>query len=597
MRSYLTLLEEYLSFFPAVAVVGPRQCGKTAFVRQACGDEWRLFDLERDADLTQISRDPDLFLRLNPEKVIIDEAQLLPQLFPALRVAIDEAREQRGGFIVTGSSSPDLLSAISESLAGRIGIIELAPLSCTEISHAGMPRFAELLCSHARPSDYPSTLEPRCSLAQAHAFWLKGGYPEPWLRGDERFHAAWMMQYVDTYVNRDIARLFPGLNRQKFRLLIHHLAGLSGTVLNLSDIARGLGVSQPTVRDYLEIAHGTFLWRTIPAFTSKSLKRLVRHPKGYLRDSGLLHHLLHITTLEHLLTHPRMGSSWEGFVAEHIIRSLTMMGCSFEYSYYRTAGGAEVGLVLEGDFGIVPIEITYTQAPGNRDLRNVREFMQEFGSPVGFMVTNDTRVRLLAACHGGTLNLASISRDIGVSQPTCKQWLTVLEASYVVMLLPPYFRNFGKRLTKSPKLYFVDPGLAAYLTRQPSPDALTAGSMGGAFFEGLVVTEALKAFTNAGQHPDVFYWRSHDGLEVDLLVQAQGKLHPIEIKLTATPTLRHAEGLRKLAALFPSEQISSGKVVCGIKEETPLVGGVTATPWEGFVAWINKLVRGEQGKS
>ena len=394
-RSFRPLLQEYLSFFPAVGIVGPRQCGKTTFVRQACGDEWRLFDLERDADLTQISRDPDLFLRLNPAKIIIDEAQLLPELFPALRVAIDERREQRGRFVVTGSSSPDLLSAISESLAGRIGIIELAPLSCSEISHKGMSRFAELLCSNAQPADYAGIPRPRCSLAQAHAIWLKGGYPEPWLRGDERFHAAWMMQYVDTYINRDIAKLFPGLNRQKFRLLIHHLAGLSGTVLNLSEIARGLGVSQPTVRDYLEIAHGTFLWRTVPAFTAKSLKRLVRHPKGYLRDSGLLHHLLHIVTLDHLLTHPRMGNSWEGFVTEHIIRSLTMMGQAFEYSYYRTAGGAEVDLVLESDFGVVPIEIKYTQAAGNRDVRNLKEFMREFGSPIGIMVTNDTRVSLL----------------------------------------------------------------------------------------------------------------------------------------------------------------------------------------------------------
>lgn len=199
---------------------------------------------------------------------------------------------------------------------------------------------------------------------------------------------------------------------------------------------------------------------------------------------------------------------------------------------------------------------------------------------------------LAAALHGQELTKARLARDCGVSQPTIANWLGVLEASYVVSLLPPYFRNHGKRLIKSPKLYFIDPLLVTTLTRQPSPEAALAGPMGGALLEGWVVLEAVKAFTNRGLKPDLYFWRSHDGLEVDLLVQAGTRLHPIEIKRSATPTPRHVEPLTRLRALLGDEAADTGLLVCGIDRERPMPQGHRALPWQGFPDWIGRLLDG-----
>jgi len=199
---------------------------------------------------------------------------------------------------------------------------------------------------------------------------------------------------------------------------------------------------------------------------------------------------------------------------------------------------------------------------------------------------------LAAAQHGQELKRAGLARDCGVSQPTIANWLGVLEASYVVNLLPPYFRNHGKRLIKSPKLYFIDPLLVTTLTRQTSAEAALAGPMGGALLEGWVVVEAVKAFTNRGCKPDLYFWRSHDGLEVDLLIQAGTRLHPIEIKRTATPTPRHVEPLTRLRALLGDEAADGGLLVCGVERERPMPGGHRALPWQAFPAWLAQLLAG-----
>jgi len=159
----------------------------------------------------------------------------------------------------------------------------------------------------------------------------------------------------------------------------------------------------------------------------------------------------------------------------------------------------------------------------------------------------------------------------------------------VVALLPPYHRNLGKRLVKSPKVYLLDTAIDGYLTRQPSPASMLAGSMAGAFFEGFVVCEALKAFTNRGRRPEVYFWRSHDGLEVDLLIEAGGKVHPVEIKLTATPMPRHAEGLTKFRALLGPGACAPGVVVCSVEHPAPLADNVSAMPWQHFPDWVASL--------
>jgi len=205
--------------------------------------------------------------------------------------------------------------------------------------------------------------------------------------------------------------------------------------------------------------------------------------------------------------------------------------------------------------------------------------------------TFETFVSLCAARHGQVLNMAAVSREAGISQPTVKSWIGALEATYLVWLLPPYFKSFGKRVVRSPKLYLLDPGLACTLTRQPSADAALAGSMGGALFEGLVVGETVKVLANLGMRPELYYWRSHDGLEIDLLVPLQGKLLPVEIKSTATPTARHARPLDRFCAAAGDDSAEHGLVVCRIPEARPLPNRHLAMPWSQFPGWLRDRLR------
>ena len=393
-RVYSALLRSYLQTFPCVVLVGVRQCGKTTLLNTLPAG-WRTFDLERRADHAVVARDPDAFFQLHPSHIAIDEAQSFPEIFPALRVAIDARRAQKGRFVLTGSSSPTLLRSISETLAGRVGIIEMAPFSWAEVSGT-IDRdsfLRRLQHRRTRPTDLIAGLRPRGTLAQAHRYWFRGGFPEPWLARGDGFRERWVEQYVQTYLFRDVKRLFPGLDDVRFRRFLEMLGGLSGRVLNYADVARALAVSQPTARDYFAIAHGTFVWRAIPAYTRDAVKRVVKHPRGYLRDSGLLHALMRIPDADALLSHPQMGASWEGMVVEEILRQLGALGVAHEYSYYRTGAGAEVDLVLDGAFGRIAVEIKHTSTVDARDLRNLREFVTAHRARLGVVINTDVTVR------------------------------------------------------------------------------------------------------------------------------------------------------------------------------------------------------------
>jgi len=394
-RSYQSLLRSYLDGFPCVALIGVRQCGKTTML-QTLPTEWKRYDLERRADYQVVSSDPDTFFRLNQRHIAIDEAQILPGVYSALRVAIDERRSERGRFVITGSSSPDLLRSLSESLAGRVAVIEMAPFSWEEVTETlRRDSFLRRLRDRgAEPQDLISRLKPRGDLVLAHDYWFRGGYPEPWLRKDEGFRRQWIEQYVQSYLYRDVKRLFPGLDELRFRRFLEMLGGLSGRILNYSEIARALGISQPTARDYFDIAHGTFLWRSVPAWTRDSVKRTVKHPRGYLRDTGLLHALLRIPDGDALLSHPQMGASWEGMVIEEILRQLSALGVACQYSHYRTGGGAEVDLVLEGEFGLMAFEIKHTSTVPARELRSLRDFVTDHGARLGVVINNDLTPRV-----------------------------------------------------------------------------------------------------------------------------------------------------------------------------------------------------------
>ncbi len=389
-RLCTALLTDYLTDFPCVAILGVRQCGKTTLLRQL-PNSWRQFDMERRADYSVVANDPDTFLRLNPRQTAIDEAQLLPELFSALRVAIDDHREENGRFVVTGSSSPALVRSLSESLAGRVAIIEMAPFSWAEVTETvGADSFLKRLPDRqAAPQELMQGLEPRGPERLLHDFWFAGGFPQPWLKASAAFRSRWIEQYIQTYLLRDVRRLFPGLDDVRFRRFLEMLGGLSGRVLNVAEVGRALGVSPPTARDYFEIAHGTFVWRTIPAYSRNVVKRVVKHPRGYLRDTGLLHALLRVPDLAALRSHPQAGASWEAMVVEEIIRQLNATGEAFEYSYYRTGAGAEVDLVIDASFGRIAFEIKSSSTVGPRDLRALRDFVREQDARIGVVINND----------------------------------------------------------------------------------------------------------------------------------------------------------------------------------------------------------------
>ncbi|MBV5305319.1 MAG: ATP-binding protein [Desulfobulbaceae bacterium] len=386
-----------LEMFPVVAVIGPRQCGKSTLVRSLRPD-WKYYDLESPDDYQLISSDPVAFFAINPDRIIIDEAQQYPELFRVLRGVIDRDRKLKGRFLLTGSSSPDIVKGITESLAGRIATVELWPFKQSEFHEKPLPDIYGLLVDSAtKPVDF-LTLQENLSLSQSMHVWLQGGFPEPLIEGEgqDGFYQQWMEQYIINYVGRDIRALFPKLNIHNFRRFLTLLAQFSGHQINMSDMARALEVTVPTVKDYLDIIHQTFLWRNLPPYTKNPLKKVQKAKKGFFRDQGILHYLLKITGLDSLLLHPVAGFSFESFVIEEIIRGFqSTMATQMEFSYYRTIDKSEIDLVIEGNQGVIPVEIKLASSFKRLALRGMENFLVDTGASYGILINRGKRVELL----------------------------------------------------------------------------------------------------------------------------------------------------------------------------------------------------------
>ncbi len=283
-------IDQLLQLFPAVAVIGARQCGKSTLVKKLRPD-WIYYDLERPDHYQLISSDPLGFFSRRNEKVIIDEAQQYPELFQILRGVIDQDRKAVGRFLLTGSSSPEIVKGLTESLAGRISTVEMWPFKAVEFYNKPLPAIYQLLPKIKNDFTTLLQLSPSLETDQLYTHWLKGGYPEPRIKSESfaEFHGLWMDDYFADYIRRDIQRLFPRINVHNFRLFIQALSNHSGSIINSSKIARALDVSSVTVKEYLEIFHATFIWRNLRSYEKNALKKVQKMPKGYFRDQETLY--------------------------------------------------------------------------------------------------------------------------------------------------------------------------------------------------------------------------------------------------------------------------------------------------------------------
>ena len=361
-RAFGPSFRRLLRSFPVVAVLGPRQCGKTTFVRDELS-KWTYVDLERPSDAAPFEADAEARFTQLGDRLVLDEAQRCPAVFPVLRSLVDERRSRKGRFVLLGSASPSLVRGISESLAGRVAFLDLAPLRFDEV----VPVQADL-----------GTL------------WFRGGYPTPFLEQDDRIRPEWFESYVRTFIERDLPSLGVDVTPSTMRKVWTMLAHSNGGIWNASQLAASIGVSYHTVERYVDVLEQAFLVRRLQPYAANLGKRLVKSPKVHFRDTGLLHHFLGIDRMATLDVHPGRGASFEAFVIDQLITAFGRTSPGARFSFFRTATGVEADLVVESGGRIVPFEVKVKSSPDRDDAAALRRVMEDLRADRGYVV------------HGGT---------------------------------------------------------------------------------------------------------------------------------------------------------------------------------------------------
>jgi predicted AAA+ superfamily ATPase len=333
-RLAAAVLRARLARFPAAALLGPRQCGKTTLGRSLAR---RYYDAEQPADRLRLDLDWEAVVA-GRELVVIDEAQSWPELFPRLRGAIDADRRRNGRFLLLGSVSPALMREVSESLAGRLARVELTPFLLGELDGAAQKRL-----------------------------WLAGGFPDGGVLRPARF-PVWQRDYLALMAQRDLPAWGLSARPQLTDRLLHMLAAVNGQPWNASALGQSLGLSYHTVNSYLDYLEGAYLVRRLSPWSSNVRKRLVRSPRVYVRDSGLLHALLRVGSYTELLRHPAAGASWEGFVIEQVAGALAASGIDADAHFLRTSDGHEIDLLLGVEGKKVAIEVKLSASAAPQDL-------------------------------------------------------------------------------------------------------------------------------------------------------------------------------------------------------------------------------------
>lgn len=354
-RAIEPLLLEAVEQFPAVGITGPRQAGKSTLV-QTCLPNYRYISFDDPVERKNATQDPALFLSANPSPVILDEIQYVPDLIPLIKLAIDQNRDKMGQYILTGSQTFPLMAGVSESLAGRIALFALYPLSWEELPH--------------EPAEI---LNDRLMIRRM----LKGFYPELYRRKNIN-QRVWLQSYIRTYLDRDVRQVQAIGDLIQFQTFLGLLAARAGQLLNLSEVARECQISQPTAKRWLSVLEATYVIFLLKPYARNHTKRLIKSPKVYFVDTGILCHLLGIDSEELILNSPFRGHLFENMVVMEWVKRKSLTGDDRFLSFYRTQRGLEIDLLFHKADRLEAYEIKFSKSPALRMVGPLQKFEKEY---------------------------------------------------------------------------------------------------------------------------------------------------------------------------------------------------------------------------
>lgn len=375
-------LKAFIGSFACTLVTGARQVGKSTLVGHVVDRRFRTFVFDPVQDLYGVRSDPDMFLRNNPPPLVLDEIQYAPELVPAIKRLVDENRRP-GMFVISGSQQWEVMRKLSESLAGRVGILEL-PAFCAQETLERIERPCWLNAWMAAvPAGLDAGFEVLAERSSAgdsatRRIW-RGGFPEvETLRQD--VIPGWMQGYVATYLQRDVRALLEVRDETQFAAFLGLCSALTAQECNYEQLGRDIGLSSPSAKRWVGILRGTYQWLEIPALTSNHLKRLSSRPKGYLADTGLASYLMRLSSPEAVQGHPAFGALFETLVVTECYKQVQSQSLPPVFHHYRQHSGAEIDLVLELDGRLFPIEVKAASTVGPMDARSVQVFREKLGA-------------------------------------------------------------------------------------------------------------------------------------------------------------------------------------------------------------------------